>query len=88
MPKKQILKISADGLSVTGVYTDLVEGLGEASIERASSVEFCQDIGKWVVEMRIGPLAGACLSETFNRRKDALDAEVRLLTDQHLLGYL
>lgn len=83
MGKKQIIKICTDGMFVEGVYTDILQGLGEMEVCRASSVEFNDEINQWVVEMKIGPFANSCLSKTFDRRTDALAAEVELLTEQH-----
>ena len=85
MGKKQIVKISSDGLCVSGIYADFLQGLGDIQVIRASTVEFNDEIRRWVVEPRIGPYAGTCLRETFERRGDALDAEVAVLTEHHNL---
>ena len=82
MSKGFILKIAGDG-SVAGIYSDMLASLGKASICRASEVEFNHALGKWVVELKIGPYAGACLMQAFERREDALAAEVALLNEQH-----
>ena len=86
--KKQIVKISEDGMCVTGIYADCLQGLGDIHVTRASTVEFNDAIGRWVVEPKIGPYAGTCLRETFERRGDALAAEVAVLTEQHCMGLL
>lgn len=88
MGKKQILKISSDGKIVSGLYSDCLQGLGEIQVSRASRVEFNDELGRWVVEPMIGPCAGTCLIETFERRGDAIAAEVALLSEQHRLGLL
>lgn len=88
MGKKQIVKISKDGMAVTGLYADCLQGLGDMQVSRASTVEYNDDIERWVVEPKIGPYAGTCLLQTFERRGDALAAEVAVLTEQHCLCLL
>ena len=88
MGKKQIVKISKDGMAVTGLYADCLQGLGDMQVLRASTVEYNDDIERWVVEPKIGPYAGTCLLQTFERRGDALAAEVAVLTEQHCLCLL
>lgn len=88
MGKKQILKISSDGRLVSGLYADCLQGLGELTVSRASRVEFNDSIGKWVVEPMIGPYSGTCLLQTFDKRGEAIAAEVAMLSEQHLLGLL
>ena len=87
MGKTRIFKLAPDG-TVSGLHSDFLAPLGRASIERASNVEFCEEIGRWFVEFLIGPFKGACLIETFARRSDALSAEVRVLNQQHANGLL
>ena len=84
MAKKQLVKISEDGSIVSGLYSDILQGLGPMQVCRASRVEFNDIIGKWTVEPTIGPFAGACLTQAFDKRSDALAAEVELLSEQHL----
>ncbi len=88
MGKKQIVKISKDGMTVSGLYADCLQGLGEMQVSRASTVEFNDEIGRWVVEPKIGPYTGTCLLQTFERRGDALAAEVAVLTKQHAMCLL
>jgi len=88
MAQKRIVKISADGCTVAGLHSDILCGLGKMNTTRASHVEFCEKIGRWVVEPVIGPLAGTCLLQTFERRGDAIAAEVELLTRQHQMCLL
>ncbi len=83
MGKKQIVKISTDGMHAFGLYADCLQGLGEMQVSRASNVEFNSEIGRWVIEPKIGPLAGTCLLNTFERRGNAIDCEVAVLTEQH-----
>lgn len=82
MTKNRIVKLSLDG-SITSLHSDFLMPLGEAKIERASNVEYCGDIGKWSVEFLLGPFAHACLLATFEKRTDALAAEVAVLNEQH-----
>ena len=88
MARSYVLKISKDGRAVSGLYSDFLTGLGDLTTKRASSVEFDGDIQRWVVELKIGPYAKACLLQTFERREDALDAEVAVLSQQHKLGLI
>ena len=83
MAKKQIIKIAQNGMYVSGIYADCLQGLGDIHVTRASTVEFNDYIRRWVVEPKIGPYAGTCLRETFERRGDAIAAEVAVLTEQH-----
>jgi hypothetical protein len=87
MLKNRIIKVSSDGI-VTGLYSDFLSDLGQVSVRRASNVEFCEETGKWVVEMLIGPFAHSCLLKTFSKRADALAAEVAVLNGQHEIGLL
>lgn len=83
MGKKQIVKISCDGTVVRGLYSDVLQGLGELSVHRASRVEFNDSIRRWTVEPLVGPFAGTCLLQTFERRSEAIAAEVAVLSEQH-----
>mgnify|MGYP001068505186 CR=1 FL=1 len=83
MSKKQILKISSDGKTVSGLYADCLQGLGDLHVSRASHVEFNEQLGKWVVEPLIGPNKNSCLLETFDKRGDAIAAEIKMLSEQH-----
>lgn len=77
---KKRFKISPDG-NVVGLWDDVLAGLGEAKVSRASRVEFNEEHGGWQVELCIGPDAGCFLPQLFERRKDALGAEVSYLND-------
>ena len=88
MAKAYIIKIAKDGSIVSGLYADFLAGLGEISTTRASSVEFNANIQRWVVELRVGPYAGSCLLQTFEKRQDALEAELAVLSHQHELGLI
>ncbi|MBR4742342.1 MAG: hypothetical protein IK079_05550 [Desulfovibrio sp.] len=88
MARSYVLKISKDGRAVSGLYSDFLSGLGDLTTKRASSVEFDEVIQRWVVELKIGPFAKACLIQTFERREDALSAEVAVLSQQHELGQI
>lgn len=88
MGKKQIVKIAQNGLTVCGLYADCLQDLGEMQVSRASAIEFHDEIGRWVVEPKIGPYAGTCLIQTFARRADAIAAEVEVLTEQHCMCLL
>ncbi len=88
MARTYVLKISKDGRAVSGLYSDFLTGLGDLTTKRASSVEFNCDIQRWVVELKVGPYAQSCLIETFEKRQDALDAEVAVLSRQHELGLI
>ena len=83
MGKKQIVKISRNGMFASGLYADFLQGLGDMRVERASVIEFNEVIGRWVIEPKVGPYSGTCLVQTFERRRDALTAEISLLTEQH-----
>ena len=86
MVKNRIIKLSQDGEHVTCLHADFLAGLGKQRMCRASSVEFDEQIGKWVVELRLGPFEKACLAQAFEKRGDALAAEVDFLNEQHLVG--
>jgi hypothetical protein len=76
MPEKQILKITADGSKVLGLYTDLLVGLGESTkIVRASEVEYDNALGGWTVKIVSGPFSGKVFDTVFEKRADALAAE-------------
>jgi len=86
--RNRVLKISPDGAIVSGLQADFMSGLGQQQMCRASSVEFDHDLNRWTVEFRIGPFSGACLLQTFEKRADALAAEVCVLNKQHACGLL
>ena len=79
-----IYTINEDG-SLTGLYNDLLVGLGDLEINRASNVEFDSTIQKWVVTL-ILPFS-ACLIKTFETRSEALEAEVMFINDWISLIY-
>ena len=87
MSKNRIIKLSPDGM-VTSQYSDFLAPLGKAEIQRGSNVEYCELIGKWTVEFLVGPFAHATLMKTFDKRADALAAEVAVLNEQHAQGLL
>jgi hypothetical protein len=82
--KRQILKISPDGTVVFGPHNDMFVDFGKQNIVRASEVEFCQEIGRWTVTMIYGPQC--CLVQTFDRRSDALSAEIDYINSQLVQG--
>jgi hypothetical protein len=84
---KKVFRIKPDG-SVEGLWSDELAGLGKAKVQRASRVEYQESREGWSVEFLIGPLKGSCLMDTFRRRKDALEAEVRALNEQIIRGEL
>jgi hypothetical protein len=85
MPTRQILKISSDGSTVTGLHTDMLVKLGRPEITRASEVEFDSDMEAWTVKILFGPQAGTMLPGFFARRADALAAEREFFNTQMLL---
>lgn len=70
------LIIDRDG-SVRGIYGEEIalDALGPLKIERASYVE-PDDSGRWLADL--SPVSGPLLGP-FNRRSEALEAEVRWL---------
>jgi len=84
---KKIFRIQNDGI-VTGLWSDELVGLGKTKVTRASRVEFQEKRGGWSVEILIGPLKNSCLAKIFQRRKDALAAEVEVLNEQIIAGAL
>jgi hypothetical protein len=79
---RKIIRISKDGLAVSALYADLLCGLGEQSVVRASHVEFDNAAQGWVVRIALGPDAGRMLPGVFSSRKEALSAEVEFLNEQ------
>ena len=71
MSKNRIIKLSPDGM-ITSLYSDFLAPLGKAEIHRASNVEYSDLIGKWTVELLVGPFANATLMKTFDKRSDEL----------------
>ena len=84
---RRVFRILKDG-TVEGLWGDVLAGLGEASVTRASKVEFIESIGRWSVEILIGPSKGYVLPDTYERRKDALEAEVKFLNEQLAAGLI
>ena len=69
---------------VTTLYTELLDlsALGAMNIARASHVE-PDESGRWFAQIIDGPTLGP-----FNRRSEALAAEVAWLTEHRLLNQL
>ena len=81
------LIIKPDG-TIHGVYSDDFDYkmLGETNIRRASHVE-PDELGRWFADL--SPVGGPKLGP-FDRRKDALNAEIvqleRMMTEQDFAG--
>lgn len=72
MRKRYVYRISADGLRISGLWSDALALLdGDKNVVRASEVEFIDN--KWRVTI-LGEFP-FCLIASFNKRGDALDAE-------------
>jgi hypothetical protein len=82
MKAGKIIKISSDGTTVSCLHADMLAELGRQSIIRASNVEFDNELGKWTVQILVGPDAGKYLDEVFDKRESALAAESEYLNDQ------
>ena len=72
-------RISQDGKNIIGLWTDALNGIGEAEVARASDVEYANDIQRWCVTFRCGEFGEASLIQTFPSRREALQAEVKAL---------
>jgi hypothetical protein len=88
MNSKKVVKISSDGLSVRGLHTDVLVGLGSQSVTRASHVEFDDGHEKWLIRMAVGEEAGKTLKQRFDRRDEAIKAEIEFLNESLKRGRL
>lgn len=79
-----ILVVDNNG-DVHGLWSDIIDvrELGECFVERASSVEFCNDSKKWQVILSDGTFLGE-----WDSREDAIDNEVSFLQNKLLYGGL
>lgn len=85
--KKHVFRVTPSG-KVEGLWADTLAGVGEASVTRASEVEFNDQAKGWTVQLLVGPYKGAFLPRTYPRRNDALAAEVVELNRQIAEGRL
>lgn len=82
---KKIYRITPTG-TIEGLYSDMLSEAGEASIVRASEVEYDNDAQGWTVKILLKPFENYVLPEVFPRRGDALKAEVEFLNAKLLEG--
>lgn len=75
---KKVYRIKSD-CTVIGLWDDFLADLGwNAVIERASDVEFDNQIGKWIVTIK-NPYC--CLIEKYDKRQKAIEAEIKFLNE-------
>gem|GEM_PF-5927008 len=85
--KKHVFRVTPSG-TIEGLWADTLADVGEASVKRASEVEF-NDLAKgWTVQLLVGPHAGCFLPKAYARRGEALSAEVAELNRQIQAGLL
>jgi hypothetical protein len=79
------LTISPDGSLLTGLYTDKFDwqNLGDLEIVRATDVRFDKEKQGWAVH--ILDEQDRPLPEIFNKRRDAIDAEMKYLNERGIL---
>jgi len=73
MRDDRVFRVAANG-TITGLWHDMLVGVGEAKVRRISEVEYNNDRQAWQAEISGGPLL-----TNFPTRQEALDAEVDFL---------
>jgi hypothetical protein len=81
--RNRVYRVSQDGI-VSGLHSDdLLSGLGEQDIVRASNVEFDNVAKKWSIEL---VATGERLPQAFARREEAVAQEVVYLNNRISAG--
>jgi len=76
------LKINPDG-TIESLYNDFLSDFeGNKEIQRASEVEFSDDMQNWIVTILIGNYKGCCLPRLFNKRQEAINAEIEFFNQE------
>ena len=76
-----IYEVGTDG-TITGLYNDFLSTIdGKKEINRASNVEFDPEADGWLVKVEIGKWAGCFLPKVFNKRKEAIQAEIQFFNE-------
>lgn len=70
---KRVYRVLTNG-TIEGLWNDSLSEMGEAEVTRASQVEFMD--GGWTVELLMGRFKGCYLPKIYQKRGDALKAEV------------
>ena len=74
--KEIVLNIKPDG-TIHSLYNDFLANIdGNKHIERASDVCFSDEVQAWIVTIFVGIYKGCCLPQLFQKREDAINAEI------------
>ena len=80
---KEITMVINSNGTIHSLYSDFFADFeGDKHIERASEVEFCDKAQAWVVTILQGVYKGCCLPMLFNKRQDAIDAEIQFFNNE------